>query len=269
MTEATQGAKKLKITCIQMDAKIGCPEENCAHAEELIVKACEEGPDVVVLPEGWKNLGPLNEKLAEFSSHDGDTVKQLFGGLAKKYNVNIVAGTVPDMHGGKIYNTAFVFDRQGACVATYDKTHLCFPGEASRFAEGDSLCSFMLEGVKCGILTCNDLRFPEATRTLALDGIELLFVPSAWPDSTLFRLRVLVAARAIENQMFVVNCNACWATQTKVNGGESTIVDAFGRTLAVAGTKEELISAVCDMQMVATIRDAGQSFLERRRPDVY
>lgn len=269
MLSEKQEARKLKITCIQMDSKLACPDENYRHAEELICDAVKEQPDVIVLPESFENFGPLRERLADVCGRNGDIVKRRIGGLAKKYRVNIVAGSVADLHDGKIYNTAFVFDRNGECVASYDKTHLVFPREARFYAEGDSLCSFVLDGVKCGIVICNDFKFPEPIRKLALEGIEILFAPSAWDDSGMFRLRPLRLARAIENQIFVVNCNSCCTTDKKTNGGESAIIDPRGNILALAGTSEEILSAECDMQLVEKGRQDGQSIFLRRRPEVY
>ena len=136
-------------------------------------------------------------------------------------------------------------------------------------AEGDEICTFTLDGVKCGVLTCNDLKFPEPSREIALRGAEMLFVPSAWPDKVMFRLHPLVQVRAIENQMFVINCNTCSKTSKKVNGGGSTVVAPFGQVLAKAGSGEEIFSCVCDLGEVQTVRANGQHFVERRRPELY
>ncbi len=260
---------KLKVVCVQMDSKLGCPNENYDYAEKMIQEAIKEQPDIIILPEAWENLGPLKEILTEVCCKDGDKIRHRIGGLAKKYKVNIVAGSVYDMHNGNIYNTAFVFDRCGECVATYDKTHLVFPSEFKSCTEGDRLCTFMLDGVKCGIIICNDLKFPEPIRKLALSGIDILFVPSAWPDNGLYRLEPLRLARAIENQIFVVNCNSCCAAVGKVNGGHSAIINPRGIILAEAGASEEIISAECDLQLIEKGRDGGQSIFIRRRPELY
>ena len=269
MLDANTKSTKLKVVCVQMDSKLECPDENYDHAEEMIIQAIEEQPDVIVLPECFENYGKLKERLAEICSRDGDKVKARIGGLAKKYKVNIVAGTVLDMHNGKIYNTAYVFDRCGECVAAYDKIQLVYPSEFAYCVEGDSLCTFLLDGVKCGIMVCNDLKFPEPIRKLALDGIDILFVPSAWPESTMYRLEPLRLARAIENQFFVVNCNSCCAAPGKVNGGRSVIIDPSGRIIAIAGKNEEIISAECDLQNIEKSREGGQSIFQRRRPELY
>ena len=90
-----------------------------------------------------------------------------------------MAGSVANRKGGGYYNTAYVFDRTGAVVAEYDKTHLFTPsGEHQSFRPGSHTCRFTLEGRSCGLIICYDIRFPELTRTLTLEGVDLLFVVS-------------------------------------------------------------------------------------------
>ena len=259
----------MKVSCLQMDMKFGCPEKNVSHAEKLIGESIKEQPDVIVLPETW-NTGFFPQKnLAELCCKDGDAVKLRIGTLAKKYKVNIVAGSVSNMRDGNVYNTAFIFDRAGRCIAEYDKTHLFTPmGENDHYTGGDRLCSFILDGTKCGIIICYDVRFPELTRCLALQGLDMLFVVSQWPKERIFHLRTLTTARAIENQMFVVCCNSCGATDKTVFGGNSAIIEPFGKTLALAGEGEEIISATCDMRILSDIRGSIPVFRDRR-PEIY
>ncbi len=259
----------MKVSCLQMNMKLGTPQENFAHAEQLISEAMTEKPDVLMLPETWNTGFFPKENLTELSCKDGDEVKNRIGGLAKQYGVNIVAGSVSNVRDGNVYNTAFVFNREGACVAEYDKTHLFTPmGEHDYYTGGDHLCRFTLDGVKCGIIICYDIRFPELTRNLALQGLDMLFVVSQWPKERIFHLRTLTTARAIENQMFVVCCNSCGTADKTVFGGNSGIIDPFGKTLALAGETEEIISSLCDMQILSDIRGSIPVFRDRR-PELY
>lgn len=259
----------MKVSCLQMNMKLGLPEENLVHAEQLISEAMTEKPDLLVLPETWNTGFFPKENLAELSCKDGDAVKVHIGGLAKKYSVNIVAGSVSNVRVGKVFNTAMIFDRDGACTAEYDKTHLFTPmGEDEYYTGGDHLCRFSLDGVKCGIIICYDVRFPELVRSLALQGLDMLFVVSQWPKERIFHLRTLTTARAIENQMFVVCCNSCGSADKTVFGGNSAIIDPFGKTLALAGETEEIISATCDMQILSDIRGSIPVFRDRH-PELY
>ena len=253
----------MKVSCLQMDMKLARPNENLVHAERLIGEAMKDSPDVVVLPETWNTGFFPKERLEELS--DSGKIKARIGELAKNYGVNIVAGSVSNRRGGKVYNTSFVFDRSGACVAEYDKTHLFTPmGEHSYYAFGDHLSTFTLDGVKCGIIICYDIRFPEIVRSLALSGIEVLFVVSQWPRERIAHLRTLTAARAIENQMYVVCCNSCGRAENTIFGGNSAVIDPLGNVLSLAGETEEIISAECDMRVVSKIRGKIPVFRDRR-----
>ena len=255
----------MRVSCLQMNMEMGKPNENFAHAKQLICDAVKEKTDVLVLPETWNTGFFPKGNLADISCNNGIEVKEQIGRLALKYGVNIVAGSVSNKKENRVYNTAFVFDRKGECVAEYDKTHLFTPmGENKYYTAGDRLCRFELDGVRCGIIICYDLRFPEFIRTLALSNIDMLFVVSQWPKARTFHLRTLATARAIENQMFVVCCNSCGRADGTVFGGNSAIINPLGETLALAGETEEIISAECDMNILNEIRESIPVFRDRR-----
>lgn len=259
----------MKVTCLQMDMKLGCPDENFAKAEQMIRQAMSEQPDVLVLPETWNTGFFPKENLPSLCDRDGQRVKAEIGALAKEYRVNIVAGSVSNLRDGKVYNTAMVFDRTGQCIASYDKTHLFTPmGEDDYFTPGDHLCRFQLDGVQCGIIICYDVRFPELTRSLTVPGLDVLFVVSQWPKVRTFHLRTLTTARAIENQMFVVCCNSCGTAGETVYGGNSAIIDPWGELLAAAGEQEQKLTAQCALETLTQIRNTIPVFRDRR-PALY
>ena len=259
----------MKISCLQMNMHLGCPDENYAHAQQMIQAAMAEKPDVLVLPETWNTGFFPRENLTGLCDQDGERVKAEIGTLAKKYRANIVAGSVSNVRDGNVYNTAMVFDRNGSCIASYDKTHLFTPmGENDYYTPGDHLCRFVLDDVKCGIIICYDVRFPELTRSLAVEGQDMLFVVSQWPKVRTFHLHTLIAARAIENQMFVVCCNSCGTAGETVYGGNSAIIDPWGQTIAVAGEKEEILTGACDRGALTEIRGTIPVFRDRR-PELY
>ena len=259
----------MKVACLQMDVLPSQPEANFPHAAELIRQAMADRPDVIVLPESWDiSFLPRN---AEPSLYEGSYTRAVreIGGLAKELQVNIVAGSVSNYRDGKLFNTCCVFDRQGALVATYDKTHLfSHAGEDKRYEKGQSLCNFTLDGIPCGAIICYDLRFPEITRTMCLEGMDLLFVVCQWPRPRTGLMRSLAIARAIENQMFVVCCDACGTAGDRVCGGDSLIVDPLGAVLASGDETEQIITADCSFDRLQTIRNSIPVFRDRR-PDLY
>ena len=259
----------MRIACLQMEMAFGGPEENFAHAAQMVEKAMEAAPDVLVLPETWNTGFFPREGLQEMCDRDGARVKVIFGELAKAYHVNLVAGSVSNVRDGKVYNTAMVFDREGKCIASYDKTHLFTPaGEDKYYTPGDRLCRFTLDGVQCGIVICYDVRFPELVRSLAVPGLDMLFVVSQWPDTRISHLRSLTTARAIENQMFVCCCNSCGQAGSTRYGGNSAVIDPWGQTLALAGADEQILTASCDLNIIHNIRGSIPVFRDRR-PDLY
>ena len=107
----------MKVACIQMDMLFSELERNYQHGKELIAQAMAENPDVIVLPETWTTGFFPKRNLEAMCDDDGARVKAEIGALAAQYGVNIVAGSVANMRGGKVYNTAYIFDRTGACGA--------------------------------------------------------------------------------------------------------------------------------------------------------
>jgi len=259
----------MKISCVQMDMAFAAPEINFPKAAELVHRAAQEGADVIVLPETW-NVGFFpKENLPALADDMGTRVKAEMGALAKDLSVNIVAGSVALRRGGKVYNTAFVFNRGGECIASYDKTHLFSPmGENEYFTAGESRCRFQLDGVDCGLITCYDIRFGELTRAMAVEGMDMLFCVAQWPEVRMEHLNVLMRARAIENQMFLACCNSCGTAEETKFGGGSAIIDPWGQVLAQAGEEEEIISAQCDLSVLQGIRQSINVFRDRRE-DVY
>ena len=259
----------MRISCVQMDMRLGDAAYNFAHAEALVRAAAErEHPDVVVLPETW-NTGFFPQDLTASADHDGRQTRRVFSALARELDVNIVAGSVADLRDGACYNTAYVFDRSGTEIASYDKTHAFTPrGEHQSFTQGERLCRFSMEGRDCGLIICYDIRFPELTRTLALQGIDLLFVVSQWPDKRIVHLDTLSRARAIENQMFLALCNSCGAAGDTRYGGHSALIDPWGTYLAQAGEGEEILSGDLDFSVIEGIRSSINVFRDRR-PTLY
>ena len=259
----------MKIACLQMDMAFAAPKENFAKAAELVRRAAKSGADVMVLPETWNAGFFPKEDLFALADCDGAAVKAEMGALARELSVNIAAGSVVNRRGDKVYNTAFVFDREGRCVAEYDKTHLFSPmGEDRYFTAGDKICRFTLDGVGCGLITCYDIRFPELSRSMALQGLDVLFCVAQWPDVRMEHLKVLTRARAIENQMFLACCNSCGTAEGTRFGGGSAIIDPWGQVLAQAGSEEEILTAECDLSVLQGIRESINVFRDRRQ-DLY
>ncbi len=257
------------IALVQMAPVLGQPQENFVRAERLLAEAMRAKPDIIVLPETF-NVGFFpQENLAALADKEGAQTKALLGGFAGRHGVNIVGGSVATLKQGAVYNTSYIFDRTGACVAEYDKIHGFSPaGEQRYFKGGDKTVQFVLDGVRCSVIICYDVRFLELVRTIALQGTELLFVPAQWPLARKLHWEILNKARAIENQFYVCAVNGCgYAGETKF-GGHSLLVSPLGDELVHMGEAEAIAVGTADFSIIQTIRETINVFRDRR-PETY
>lgn len=226
----------MRISIAQFKSELGKVEANFATAERLIEAARRS--DVILLPELWAT-GYYPTPVADFADVDGKRTTEFLCAAAGKFSVNIIGGSVIVDSGGQIFNRCLVANRSGELVATYDKTHLfSFAGEDKVFRAGDKVVTVELDGVRCGLAVCYDLRFPEFMRRLAVAGAEVIFIPAAWSLKRLVPRQILTKARAIENQVFVVFANSA---------GVSEVVNPRGEVIAECGRGEEILTVEIDL----------------------
>ncbi|MBI4403470.1 MAG: carbon-nitrogen family hydrolase, partial [Deltaproteobacteria bacterium] len=160
----------------------------------------------------------------------------------------------------------------GTLIGKYRKTHLfaCSPVyEHHCLSPGDSYEIMEIGGLKFGLLICYDLRFPELARSLALKGAQVLVLVSAWPRSRIEHWRILCAARAIENQLYMVAANRVGQDGEMVFGGSSCLVDPYGIVIGSANDSgEALLVGEIDEEKIASVRKKMPVF-EHRREDIY
>ena len=236
----------MKVSIAQFKSELGNVDENFSTAARLIEAA--QGSDVILLPELW-STGYYPTPVETFADIDGVKTKEFLCAAAKRFSVNIIGGSVIVESGGKIFNRCHVVNRRGQIVAAYDKTHLfSFAGEDKVFNAGDKIATVELDGVRCGVAICYDLRFPEFIRKIALAGAEIIFIPAAWSLKRLTPRQILTKARAIENQVFVVFANS---------SGKSEVVNPRGEVIAESERGEELLTAQINLdertEVIATM----------------
>lgn len=242
----------LKVSLLQMNIEPGNPDSNREKASEMINNALKTKgkPDIIILPEMWTTAYQLGD-LANICDKEGMPTSQLIAGMAKSNHVNIVAGSYASMKDKKIFNTAYVFNRKGDNIAKYQKIHLFKLMDEHKYIEsGSDHCIFEIDGIKCGIIICYDLRFPELTRKLALLGIKLLFVPAQWPAARLDHWQTLLKARAIENQIFIAAVNRAGSDPRDEFAGGSMLINPWGEIIAQGGCKEQIITAEIDLSKI-------------------
>jgi predicted amidohydrolase len=187
---------------------------------------------------------------------------------AQEHDV-VLVGSLPEVEGSSIFNTSFVLDSDGSIAGKYRKVHLfTLHGEDRHFGRGDSTLVCSTKAGKLGVMICYDLRFPELARRLALDGAEILCVSAQWPDSRVEHWSLLLRARAVENQLFVVGCNGCGKEGKLQYAGHSAVISPLGRVLAEGRGGEEVLAASVDLQEITDFRKLIGCF-EDRVPAVY
>lgn len=259
----------MKISVLQMNVTVGDYAKNVAEVERLAAEAMKEKCDVLLLPELW-DVGFFPRPIEDCTDEDATRARTFMKELAKKHGVNLVGGSVAVRTGETIKNTCFVYDRNGEEIAEYSKTHLFSPAhEGDIFKAGDKLTTFTLDGVKCGVLICYDLRFADAAHLLTKAGIDLLFIPAEWPMVRLDHWRTLNRTRAIDNQIFVACCNAVgFFANGLALAGHSAIIGPWGDRLAETDDEAGIITAEIDIALRAKILKSFD-FAADRREDLY
>jgi predicted amidohydrolase len=256
----------LKYAIFQTEIIPADPEANEAQIRQWTEDTVQiNKPDTIVLPELW-NSGYALDSLAEKSDTNGERTKAFLGDLAKKHRINIIGGSVGNKKNGKLFNSSFVFNRGGDLVYEYDKIHLVPMLNEHHFLNGGERMAevFELDGIKMGLITCYDLRFPELSRQLALDGANVLHIVAQWPKARKDHWRHLQLARAIENQQFVISSNTVGFCNETEFAGNSMVIDPWGNEIAFGDpTKAETITAAIDLSIVPKIREDVPVFSSR------
>ena len=244
---------------------------NRARASAAVANAAEMRPDVVVLPEAaMHDFGSPDLDLAAVAEPlDGPFVETLSAAAAAADAV-VVAGMFElRTENGRLatpYNTVVAMAPNGRLLARYRKLHLydAFSHrESDRLSAGDENPPvFEVGGVRLGIITCYDLRFPEVARTVVDAGAAVQLIPAAWVPGRqkVQQWQALLAARAIENMTYVVGA----AQPGPVYSGHSAIIDPMGVVVASTGEAPALVTASVDSLRVSAARRVNPSLANRR-----
>lgn len=254
----------MKIALLQMLILEKNKKDNVANALKLLREAAV-AHDIIVLPEIWTTGYSLGKLAEERETMDSEIIREICR-IAAENKCSIIAGSVPMLHDGKIFNTSLAINSQGEIVSVYDKVHLFgLFNEENFFAPGNNFSSYMLDDVCCGSTICYDLRFPELYRHLALQGAKIIFCPAEWPESRGDIWRLLAQARAAENHIFIVAVNCAGMFKGAPFYGHSMIVAPSGQIIAEAGMDEEIISCTIDLNEIDTVRQRINSLADVRK----
>jgi deaminated glutathione amidase len=267
----------VRVAAVQLNSN-GDKDRNLAAAGRLVNAAALDGAEFVALPEKWNLLGGGEELVAEAEPLDGPSLNAARQ-WARDLGIHLLAGSICERGsaGEKASNTSVLIGPRGDDLAVYRKIHMFDvdaggvsyreseferPGEESVVAAADDLT--------LGLTVCYDLRFPELFRILALRGARLIAVPSAFTLATgRDHWEVLLRARAIENQLFVIAPNQVGEAAPHYSSfGRSLIVDPWGVVLGTAPDEECFVAAELDFEAQDRVRELLPS-LANRRPGAY
>ena len=269
----------MRVAAVQLNSTADTAA-NTATAERLTRAAAADGARLVVLPEKWTVLGRDDDLRAGAQTVRGPAIEWARA-LARELRIDLVAGSIVERReaaGEPLANTSVHIGPDGELRAVYRKLHMFDVEVAGRVYResavtepgSEVVLSASADGVELGMAICYDLRFPGLFAALAARGARVVVLPSAFTlPTTRDHWEILVRARAIENEVFVIAANQVGAHPGgNRSGGQSLICDPWGVVLARAQEQEGYVAADLDLVRQAEIR-AQLPVLEHRRPEVY
>ncbi len=251
---------------------------NLQQAEKLLGQVALQNIDLAILPEMF-NCPYETGRFPVYAEEEGGESFRACSAMAEKYGIYLAVGSMPERdRQGRIYNTAYVFDRQGRRIAKHRKLHLFdidVEGgqsfrESDTLSAGDEITVFDTEFCRMGICICYDLRFPEIFRLMALDGAEVVLVPAAFNMTTgPAHWELLFRQRAVDNQAWFIGVASARDCQAGyVSWGHSIVTDPWGSVVMQMDEKPGVRVVEIDLDMGKRVR-RELPFLSQRRTDLY
>lgn len=244
---------ELKIALLQADGEPRTPEQAMEVLGAEMARAAGSGADVLVTPELYLSGYGNTAETLERAQHSGSPLLQSAAALAARYGVTLVLG-YPERSKAGVFNSAAVFGTSGAVLYNYHKLNLPNDYERSCFRRGQPPEIFDIAGVRCAILICYDIEFPEMARRAAEMGAELLIIPTALGQKWRIVSDSLIPVRAYENGVFVAYCNFASQSHPERFVGLSTICSPDGQPLLRAETSPGLFTATIETDHIRRVR---------------
>lgn len=278
----------MKIKTAVLQTKVFADKEkNIRQLEEILASGKTEGADLVTLPEMFACPYETGN-FPLYAEAEGGPSWQALSALAKKYGIYLSAGSMPELvraqkSGGsegkdRVYNTAYVFGRDGRQIGKHRKAHLfdinveggqCFK-ESDTLSPGEKIGCFDTEFGRIGLCICYDFRFPETARLMAQDGAKVILVPAAFNMTTgPAHWELMFRQRAVESQCYVIGTAPARDPKSSYTSwGHSIAVDPWGRILTQMDEKEGIRIVELDLDYVDKVR-RELPLLAHRRTDLY
>jgi predicted amidohydrolase len=259
----------MKIAAVQLSGLPGDVSGNLDKIRAAVQSGAEASCRLLLFPE----ISDLGYDMPSIALAGGDwwpRVRDRLMGLAREHEICLVCGVcLPGPDG--LANALVAFGPGGDILARYRKTHLFTAADADEtevFSRGSEIVCFDFEGVRFGLSVCYDLRFPELYRVQALDGCQAMLLASAWPARRIDIWQTLCAARALENQCYLLGANRVGDQGAFPFGGRSLFARPGGELTLASAVQEGLTAGTIDLAELAATRQNIPA-LAHRRPELY
>lgn len=276
----TKESRHLTVSIVQINARDDDVPGNLEKILKFLEEAGERGSDLAVLPETFTGTGLSGpEAHKAIAQTIPGPATDAIAALAKRYGMMVVGSLYERGEAGRIHNSAPFIGRDGSIQGLYRKTHLFDPAtrpdipqirESDKVTPGSELVMVTTNVCNVGVGICSDLRFPELFLDYALQGAELVVVPTAFLSPRIDHWEFLLRARATDNQFYVVGSGMVGGVPGTSFGfvGRSMVVDPWGVIVAQAPDRECLTTTTIDLEAVRDVR-AWWPLNEQRRPPLY
>lgn len=258
---------KVIISLAQLHIILGDVAGNYSAILPLIEEASSKNSELILFPELWPSGYDLKNRekyYQENRKHLPCLIK------AAQDNHIWIGGSWIEKSGEQYFNTFSLINPDGNLFADYSKIHLFGMMDERQWLQGGNRRQTVdFSWGKAGMAVCYDLRFPELFRRYAIEGVSVMLIVAQWPTRRIDHWSLLLRARAIENQMYVLGVNCVGQTGNEIFGGKSAIINPWGEVLAEGATDHAgLLTAEIDLDEVEKIR-RWMPVLENRRPELY
>ena len=268
---------KVKIGLIQMSV-LEDKHRNMANAVEKVKALAVAGADIIILPEMF-NCPYQNEYFPKFAEKEGGEAWKTLSATAKENGVILVGGTMPEIDDeNRIYNTSYIFDRDGKQIGKHRKMHLFdidIEGgqkfkESDTLSQGDQITVYNTEFCRIGTAICYDFRFPELARLMVAEGAKIIIVPAAFNMTTgPAHWELMFRQRAIDNQVYTIGvAPARNLESTYISYANSIVVSPWGDIVFRMGELPATEIVEIDLDLVDKVREE-LPLMKHRRTDLY
>lgn len=255
----------VKVALGQIDISWEAKEKNKKTCEKVVRLAVARGADLVIFPEmtltGCSKFGePIK---------NSDTVS-FFRRLALMHKINILFGVALTAGSSrKSGNRALVADKTGRIISTYQKIHpFSFSGENRYCEPGNKLSFFKINGLKFSLVICYDLRFPGMFEAISKKSTDAIVVIANWPQARIHHWKMLLAARALDTQSYMIGVNRVGKEGEDIYNGQSAVFDPTGQLLNKLSSSPSIFMVTLQKKVIDNYRKSFSS-LRDKRPSIY